>query len=379
MHSLHLSHEDLHFRILSPSPGHLKWLEEFFLPHFHLKAPAAEEIEVKLEIDAGRHGMLYERLGGAAEVPSFVLDSDVVKLPAVPSSDAHLTVYDSRYRAFFRTSRDRRRSTVLIGKDSVKVRAALMRVIREYVMNHVQKKGSFFLHASCFLAGERPIIITGPKRAGKTTLLYFACLHGNAAYLANDRVLVSSRGGRFLLRGMPAIINVRKPMTSFFPEMERQILGEEMHFRLTSGEKPGDVCPPPKLGMGKRYALTPLQFCRLAGTEQVREARAPVVVLPRITGKPGTFSLESISPARAVELLQSSIFGVRHWVTSTPLFNLSPEVAGPSKSSLLRECGRFAAGGDFFLCEVGTDLYRERYNAEAMIGSILGGAPPPWR
>jgi hypothetical protein len=377
MHSLHLRHGDLLFRILSPSPDHLKWIEEFFLPHFRLGAPSAQAVEVRLEIDSGRHRILSGRLGGGEEIPSFVLDSDVVRLPAVPSSDAHFTVYDSHYRAFFRTSGDRRRSTVLIAEDSVNVRAALMRVIREYVMNHTQKRGSFFLHASCFLAGGRPIIITGPKMAGKTTLLYFACLHGKAVYLANDRVLVSSSGDRFLLSGMPAIINVRKPMTSFFPEMEREILEEELHFRLSSGEKPRNVHPPPRLGMGKRYALTPLQFCRLAGTAQAREARDPIVVLPRITGKPGTFSLERIPPGRAVDLLEGSIFGVRHWVTSTPVFNLSPEVAGPSKSALLRKCGRFAAGGDFFLCEVGTDLYSDGENAEAMIGSILAGAPPP--
>ena len=374
MKALDLFYGTLHFRVHSPDPSHLRWVEEFFVPHLLPRGGGKRLVEVRLKVDPALYRRWQEHPRGGGETAAFLLDSDVVRLPTHSSSGEGLTLCDPQYRAFYRVSGDRRRCTVLVEKNSFRIRTPLMRIVREYVMNYAHRGGGFFLHASSFLLGGRPVIVTGPKRAGKTTLLLFACHRGGGQYLANDRVLVRRSGGAYRLTGIPSIVSVRLPTLGFFPGLERKLREGGYHCRLSSGERPEDV-PSRQLPAWKdRHLITPLQFCRLAGTVQVAEGRDPVVVLPRLTGEPGRFSLRRLSAEEGVEMLRHSLFGARHWVTSTPAFNLSGEARGPSAETLARRCRAFIDERSCLLCEIGTDLYRREENAREWAGALLQAA-----
>lgn len=370
MTSTCLAYDGLRFAVSSPVADHVAWLEQFVAPHFTNAEPGDRPIRVSLTVDpdaAARHAGLLE---GAAPRPAFMYDSRVMSLPCVEDERAVLLVHEPRYGAFYEVSADRRDVAIVIAEDSIAIRTPLNRVVREYAMNAAHAAGDFFLHASCFTVGGRTIVVTGPRAAGKTTLVVFACLHGGAAYVSNDRVRVGRHEGGYRLSGMPVIINIREGTTAYFPSIRDGILRDELHHRLLPHERPSDVTPPQQIGDDGAYELSTAQFCGLLGTRAAAGAADPVVVIPHITHRPGMFSLERLEADEAFALLQQSLFGAEYWATSTPVFNLSSE-APPDTSRVLEKCRRFAEQVPVLSCELGTELYAQPTNAAEWLSAIL--------
>lgn len=80
--------------------------------------------------------------------------------------------------------------------------------------------------------------------------------------------------------------------------------------------------------------------------------------------------LRRLSTDKAVELLEESLFGARHWDTSTPVFNHSGEHERPDFDRIREECRRFAGRVPFFRCQIGEDLYRKREHALAWVRAL---------
>lgn len=363
----------LTYRVASANPADVRWLDEFLQPHYRRAPPAPDAIEVALVIDEER----FERLAAAflpeRALPSFVFDSEVKELPCRAADDGGLLLFEASFPAFYEVSADRRRVRIVGARAAPRLRLALVRVMREYAMNETQRGGEFFLHASCFLAGERPVIVTGPKMAGKTTLLTFACLRGGGRFLANDRVRVGAGEDGFTVRSIPVIVTVREGTLGYFPGLRERILAEGMHYSLAGGERLEDLDPRPALGKDGSFGLSPAQACALFGADQSAEARRPVVVLPAFTGEVGGFSVTRLSPAEAAGPLQQSLFGARHWPTATPVFNLEPEgTSGASARQAAFE--RFHAEVPILRCAVGRDLYDEPGGARRWIDALLAAA-----
>jgi hypothetical protein len=253
---------------------------------------------------------------------------------------------------------------------------ALARIMREYVMNEMQRRGNFFLHASSFVTASGPVIVTGPKKAGKTSLVMFACSAGDGVYLSNDRVLLQLVDGDFVLRSVPVIITVREKTFEFFPRLKKRILDEEMNFRARRGERLRDVSPDTVIGSDGEYDLSQEQFCDLLGSAHALEAHKPIVVIPQITGRPGTFTIRAIDEKEAASFLRHSLFGGLYWATSTPVFNLRCD-RGPNHSGMEENLRKFVADTPFLLCEVGTDLYLREPNARRWIDAIFESAGRP--
>lgn len=366
----------LTFRVASANPADVRWLDEFLQPHYRRAPPAQDAIEVALVIDTEH----YERLAAAflpeRTLPSFVFDSEVKELPCRTGDNGGLLLFEASFPAFYEVSADRRRVRIVGTRVSPRLRLALVRVMREYAMNEAQRCGEFFLHASCFLAGERPVIVTGPKMVGKTTLLTFACLRGGVRFLANDRVRVGVGQNGFAVRSIPVIVTVREGTLGFFPGLRERILNEGMHYTLAGGEHLEDLDPRPVLGKDGAFALSPAQACTLFGADQAAEARRPVVVLPAFTGEVAGFSITRLSPTEAAGPLQQSLFGARHWATATPVFNLEPE--GESGASARQAAfERFHSEVPILRCAVGRDLYDEPGGARRWIDALLAAAGMP--
>jgi hypothetical protein len=373
--SLHLRYEGLCFRVVSPESSHLRWLENFFSPHFSIGGSHVEPVEIELLIDADLYRQCQESRSVPSVIHGFALDSSVVQLSLLGEHDGDSLLFDDHYRIFYRVAPDRRRVTIVAGRNVVSMRPALMRVIREYAMNHSQQNGGFFLHASCFLSEGRPVIVTGPKRSGKTTLLAFACGKGSAEYLSNDRILVRKEDRRYVLRSMPSIVSLREKTLWFFPAIEKCIRDEGLHFDRNPDEHRKGVDPLRRCKGNRRCLVTPPQFCETLSARQVTGASDPVIVFPVITNLEGTFSLTTVNDEEKGEYLSESLFGAKHWVTSTPVFNLGKNSSDSDPEKIEEKCRRFAAGHRCLRLEIGRNLYDRDENAKRLIAALLGDSP----
>ena len=370
----HFRYDEMHYRVSAADGAHLAWLRDFLLPHFEPGPGPAPGIEVRFETDPEAYARLLGTPPAAETPPTFVADSEVMRLPRRESPAGTTVLWNEGHSVFYEISPDRRGVRVIAGGPPLMARTDLLRAVREYAMNHAQAGGDFFLHASCFQGDGRPIVVTAPKNAGKTTLLMFACICGGARILANDRVRVTRAPGGYRLRGMPTIVNVRAGSLDFFPAVGRRIASESLNFRLGDGETLEEALPGTVLGRNGRYGLSPAQFTSLLETTQVAGAADPVLVVPRITRRPGLFSLTRIGEEETVALLRDSLFGSKHWATSTPVFNLDPSGAGADRGALERRSRAFASSCPCFVCEIGTDLYGRPENARTWMAALQGAA-----
>jgi hypothetical protein len=108
--------------------------------------------------------------------------------------------------------------------------------VRELAANRAQRTGGLLLHAAAFAAGDQGIVVAGPKRAGKTTLLLHALSAASARYVSNDRVLVTADRGRAIARGVPTIVRVRRGALDRFPAVAARFASASYHHRLTLEE-----------------------------------------------------------------------------------------------------------------------------------------------
>lgn len=365
--------DNLHYQVRSPAVSHLAWLSAFLSPHFVRKKAAARPIRIDLTIDPSRFRQLHARLDGAGTVPGFMYDSRVLHLPCFRDPGGKMILYEAPYRVFYEVSENRRHVVVVIDKDNVNVRTPLMRVIREYAVNNAQLRGDFFMHASCFKVKGRTVVVAGAKKAGKTTLLLFACRTGGVQYVSNDRVRVRTLHRGYTLRSVPVIITIRKGSFDFFPDIGQALLRRRLHHRLSGKEHPDRTKPRQAIGQGGTYDLSTLQFCDLMGIRAAAEATEPLVVIPRLTHAAGTFAIRRLRPAEAFGHMQDSLFGAKYWAVSTPIFNLEPDT--PADAALLKiRCRRFAAQVPVLACDIGRDLYGMPGGARTWIAALLQAA-----
>lgn len=363
-------YDDLCLRVATNEPAHLTWLQEVLPPHFRPGAGSPPSVVVKIIADSDRYRSSHALALTGRSLPAFALDSEVVSLPILDGPPGTLVIANNRHQVVYEVTEDRSAVCVIVERRDVLARSGILPVVREFAMNEAAARGDFFLHASCFVSGGRPVVVAGPRNSGKTTLLAFACLFAGADFLVNDRLRIGMREGRCTLSGVTTIITIRPKTLDFFPTLGRRIREEGLHANLTSDEQLDQTFPRPALFTQGRYRLSPLQFRRLLGTEQVATAVDPVVVIPRITGRSGGFALRRLDAEEAFVLLQDSFFGAKHWATSTPVFNRHPGRAAPTRPQCEEWWRGFSSTRPCFLCEIGEDLYERGENAAAWVSAV---------
>jgi hypothetical protein len=244
-----------------------------------------------------------------------------------------------------------------------------MRVIRELATGHAQRDG-LFLHASCFSVTGKGVIIAGPKRAGKTTLLLHALRHRLARYLANDRVCVDIDSTGPVLGGMPAIVTLRPQTLAFFPHFEQDLLAARFHFRRTLREAAAATDSPPGPESNGKYAITPAQLCALTDRAPVARARAEVLLFPKITQRPGHIKLQSIGPQEAKRRLSTSLLGLNHLQARSAVFTTNPSGQKHDPAVIESLCHQLAAAVRSYECELGMDAYAEGSSAEGLVEQL---------
>ena len=146
--AVRFSYEGLVVEVRCSDPSHLDWVEEFVSPQFAREDRGSPHCRLSLIFDENRFDEIASRGPSGEKAAAFVLDNEVVALPLWCAEDAKRVVFDGKFEVFYLV--DGQCVTLLARENRRNLRTPLMRVLREFAMNHAQNAGGFFLHASSF-------------------------------------------------------------------------------------------------------------------------------------------------------------------------------------------------------------------------------------
>jgi hypothetical protein len=357
-------------RILAEAaPGHLEWLEEFLGPAFERTGGGCEaDWRVSLVEDRERYRQALDRGPADGTLEAFAFDAKVVGLPRWRTGNADIGLFDAARGLLFEVGYASRTVTVLTEPGTADGRISLMRVVRELSMNRAQRRGGLLLHAAAMAIGDRGIVITGPKGAGKTSLLIHALRARSARYVSNDRVVVPA-AGRPSATGVPTIVALRRGTLDLFPSLAARAAASGYAYRLTleealaAGARPADP-------RGKPDSLSPAQLCRLLDVPALACSEIAAIVFPRVTGESGTLALRWLTEAEVEEEIPDMLFGVRGGRFTSSVF-ADPADPPPDLGALVERCRDLASRLPCLECRLGLEAFDAGGAADDLIAAIL--------
>jgi len=233
-------------RVECHDSAHIRWLEEFLRPSFDAGFTGPVDFTVRVVADDSEFKERSAAAPASEELIAFVLDTSLVRLPGRFSSPGRACAFDTKYGVHYVAGCGRRKVRIVAPTSGHDVRAPLMRVVREIAANHSRSQGELFLHAACVANGARGVLIAGPKRAGKSTLLTHLLLGQGVSYVANDRVLASPPDRDPAFRGVPVIVCLREGLFDYFPDLRRELVRRWYRWELSLEEARARPDPPPR-------------------------------------------------------------------------------------------------------------------------------------
>ena len=371
MNSTWFSYDGFSIEVASDQTSDLSWLAEFLGPSFEQRTGCdPRNIHQRVLLSEDRPG--FERLQRLAHPSTthcvgFVLDSGPLELNTFHDQGATVAV-DEAFDVFYL----RQPSGTLQIMDAHQAsprhaRVALMRVVREYAMHHSLRQGRIFLHASAVARNGRAVLFTGPKQAGKTSLVC-ASLYNRPAcgLLANDRVLVAHEASGWQCRGMPSIVSVRPGSFTVLPWLHARV----QQFACGHTRFASDVGPARLLNDG-RYGLSPAQFCQLLNTQPVATAMASAIAFPRLDPTISGARAHRLNTANAAERLTACLFAASGLGTRSELFDLPESGRFPSPLELQNQARQFAAEIPCFEVRLGPHAYQPEH-IDPLLDQLLG-------
>ena len=350
--------------------GHLEWLEEFLGPAFERSGGHEADWRVSLVEDRERHRQALDRGRADGTLEAFAFDAKAVGLPRWRTGSADIGLFDAARGILFEVAYAPRSVTLLTEPGNADGRIAFMRVVRELAVNRAQRRGGLVLHAAALAVGDRGIVITGPKGAGKTSLLIHVLRARCARYVSNDRVVVPAAEGGVSAAGVPTIVALRRGTLDLFPSMAARAAASGYAYRLTLGEALA-AGPRPSDPRGKPDSLSPVQLCRLLDVRTLACSEIAAIVFPRVTGEPGTFVLRRLTEAEVVEKVPDMLFGVRGGRFTSSVFADPADPPPPDLGALAERCRDFTSRVPCLECRLGVDAFGAAGGADDLIAAIL--------
>jgi hypothetical protein len=333
-------------------PSLLRWLEEFVGPDFDALGDGPPGTVVCESNPAAfealrRQGPDPER----ASIEMFALDGSMIALSRWHDAPGQLTTFDEDSECFYRRGSDATHVTVLAPRSPLRV--AVLRVAREMAMARQVSRGDLLVHAAAFGRDGRTHVIAGAKHSGKTTLLLHCLGEAGTAYVANDRVAISS-GRSFEVGGIPTIVSLRASTLDHVGAVGHALRTCGYHHRLTideadrvrlSPQTHDDVSPPD---------LSPAQLSKVLGVPRCGSQPLGVLIFPRHSGLPGGVAVHQLSSDETARYLRASLF--RPDASSiVGEFFLATTTGVADRTARCLEIARSVPG---FVCELGLDAYR---------------------
>ncbi len=354
--------------VTSAEAGPVRWLEEFLGPWFRADPDGTAGATVALTLDGRRLQALRRDVGAAAALTdTFVLDSRMMRCPAVESPRGRWTVVDEALGAAYVVERDRASVEIVAPADEPGARVALMRVVRELAIGAAVRRSALLLHAGSLVLDDRAVVIAGPKGAGKTTLLLHLLHAPDARFVANDRVVVGA-GTPPRARGMPSIVAIRPGTLERLPRLRARLGASPATHWLTLDEAAAlrDLGPlPPATGADR----SPAQLCSALETPMATGGGLAALLFPRRDPSGGRPEMARLGEDAARALLLRALFGAEPGRRSG-VFDWLGEDGGLGVD-LAQRCRELAAGVPCFEARLGAAPLDDVEAAASRLATVL--------
>jgi hypothetical protein len=366
----HFTYGPVTARVESDEPEPLVWLEEFLTPSFTSAPEGKTGCTVALVEDDRLHDETLRRgpRPGDRKLDCFSLDRGLLRLPSWNSDGAERVLFDEDLNVFYFVDREPSSVRILARPRRPSGRIALMRATREFAMSASWTGQSLIVHGAALELGNAGIVIAGPKRAGKTSLLIHLLHTAGARFVANDRAVVDLASPEAEVRGMPTVVTVRSDTLDLFSGFGSRLLERGYDHCLALGET-GEPRPF-RAQAGDSVNLTPAQFCSLLGSRLRGRSPLRALLFPRVTDRSGGIVARELSPRRAASLLAETLFARASLHGTSEVFataSADPPLDRPDLEAL---CRTLAAGVRSFECALGRNAYEDGTRAD-FLGSVL--------
>lgn len=314
------------FELRCDRSADLAWLESFLRPWFDRAPPPTCDHRLLLVHDAAAFRRMESayRAAATSAVACFSLDGAIVMNPGW-TTDQGVCVFDEPLRAFYLYCDTT--TTILTPPGEIRARFAAVRILRELTLARLAAVPSLSLHGGAFELGGRAVIVAGPKRAGKTTLLAYLLLAGRCRFIANDWVTVLATASEDpappMARGMPTVVRVREGSAALVRGLSGR-LSSAGSFLLHPEDDPDEIAAQPvsPARPGETY-LRPADFASRLGARVVAGAPLAAIFFQRPSGGAEPI-LRRVDPGRGRRLLERCRYGRRTRRSGPTLFGAAP-------------------------------------------------------
>ncbi len=305
-HMIDLSREGMVIRVAALQQADVDWLGENLAPGFVATTASDPDWKIDVALAPRRYELLHRQItdAGKGSANGFQIDGHPGALVGLDSVSG--TFHDSELEVFYSADIERRRIEVIAAAPRDATRIALLRVVREIAMDHFVKRGWIPLHASAYSFDGRGVLVVGPKRAGKTSLLMHALGSPLSRPISNDRVIVGqSSNGTPWLEGLPTVVRIRSGTAELLGLRGVSAAG---HWRarqtLAVAQDSRSPSTPPAVTLP--LSLSPRQFHHLLDRPPVAGAALDQIIFPRVDPGAAGMTVRSLPPLGVAERLQAN-------------------------------------------------------------------------
>jgi hypothetical protein len=345
----------------------LEWLREFVLPAFSEVRAEPYEWRVRLNVDGLRfasHLTNGPRRDQLQHINCFTLDGAFQQLPAWNESLSERTLFDERNHCFYTINTDRSTIDILASPKGRKYRLGLMRVIRELATIASMDSGRLPIHGSVVDLAGQGILFTGPKRAGKTSLLIHAVHSAGGRFVTNDRAMAAQSPSGPVVHGMPTIVKIRADSLQRFPWLKKQ-------YRLTPFRRNDTISESRPWATDLPPSLSSAQFCRLLSCDPARSAPLTAIVFPTIVDHVANLDVVSIPPREAATLLFESLLLPGESPRVADAFARGKSAPAVEIHNLRQACRQLTSQVPAYRCRLGSRAYEQPFE---LLGARKGAA-----
>jgi hypothetical protein len=334
METLTLTYESWAVEVKAPDAAMLVWLRDFLDCGFEPTPGRAPDCRIQVVISETAYQRLHERGPHDEGLRSagFAQHSSE-RMFQQWASDERTTIFHDDLRPFFYVLEDPPpRVTILCRSPSPKLGITLMKVVRELAMESILVRGGTILHASAVSTGDGALVIAGPRRSGKTTLLISLLQSDETAYLANDRCVLRVENGSPKVQSLPTLVSIRGECLRRFPrllerakELRLWPAGAGDHDTAQGGSAGSEGPEEGDEDLGARLSISPSQFHELLRCRRTSSGPVRALIFPEVTRSPARMTLSRLAPAQVREHWRGGLFRAGRPRVLGGVFVFSPE------------------------------------------------------
>lgn len=357
-----LRYETLTIDVGADEGATLEWLIEFLAPAFQAVPfdPSAADHLVLFETTPARYAKLRDALASASPqtFDGFTYDGRFSHHPGWVVENGRVWVRDERHDTFYGVDDDARSVLVVAGRRGPYPRVALMRVVRELATIAQHRSARLPVHGAAFVHDGTAVLLCGPKRSGKTSLLIHA-LRCGGAFISNDRLFVRTEEP-LAARSMPTIVALRNDTLDMFEPLKAAYERARFDRGRTIDEcAPGVPRPEPRAAKDShRPGISPAQFCHLLEVPMQPAAPVGMILFPRVDESVDGMLIESLPVAVAQQAMEKSLLKPSHPTRHSQVF--APGNAGeavPPEDEAER-CRRLVEQLPVYACRLGPNAFQ---------------------